>query len=300
MKYDTRKAFPHPVLRKYSSDYVAGEFSVEPEILRTTGSTELEIRIRFNLTNEELNELIQNERAEYVLLVHSPITFLRTAVHSSNSEIKQEFRSGELAGRVSLAPYLAGRVSLAPYLVAKTLLHNFCCDTWHEEYLGTTFDIHSGSTLAVGEPHSVYIDMAEESSVASIFRLDADSSILEDGLWNCDYTSDEDQVTISLSESDYDKTNSVRINASSGDANESLLNGVYFPALVWLLQEMDHLTENGGTHEFSERRWFRSLEAKLEEMNCRKIGTGTERLQDAQKIFEHPFSRLPLDLDVNR
>ena len=286
MRYDPRKAFPYPVLRISSSDYQSGSFDIQPDIHRIANSTELRLEVTFVQDCVELDKLLEQNKAKFALVVSSPITFFRTAICDSNREIVQQFESGKLAGRVTLNPYL----------VATTSIDSFYCDDWHEDYSGMSFNISMGSVLAIGEPHVFHIDIAEESSVASIFRFD-EVQTLEKGLWNCRYSADENQVAICLSTDDYRRVLPVRVDASTGDANENLLNGIYFPALVWLLQELDQLTVNGGADEFTECRWYRSLQQKLEDMKCKSFGKGTERLKDAQKIFEMPFGRFSLESD---
>ena len=169
------------------------------------------------------------------MLVRGPGTFFRKEICSRAFEINEQFENG----------ILAGKVELSPYLVAKKTLENFHCETWHQDYRDMRFRIEQGSVLAVGVPHVCHIDTAEESSVASIFRL-AKNPNLGDGSWNCDYESDQIQVIINMSESDYSRVCAVRINPETGAANEYLLNAVYFPALVWLLERIDQeIVENG-------------------------------------------------------
>ena len=284
MRYDPGKAYPYPVLRTGSSDYRSGEFSIDTQVIRLVGSTNVEIKIEFLLKNQTLEHLVVEKKAELVLLVRSPGTFFRKEICSSAFEINEQFENG----------ILAGKVELSPYLVAKKFLEKFYCETWHQDYRDMRFRIEQGSVLAVGVPHVCHIDTAEESSVASIFRL-AKNPNLGDGSWNCDYESDQTQVIINMSESDYIKVCAVRINPETGSANEYLLNAVYFPALVWLLQRIDQEIVENGKGSFLDCRWFRSLEQKIEDMDCSELGTGSDRLSDAQKIFEFPFCRLQLD-----
>ena len=283
MHYDFRKAYAYPVLRKGSSDYPNDTFSLQLNVERVLKSTEIELRATFEITNKDLICLIEQGKATFSLLVKSPITFFRKVITDTNPEFQYHFERGQLAGNVSFAPFL----------VAKVAIDNFACDSWHKDFSGRGFNIQPGSVLAIGEPYHVHIDLAEESSAASIFRLDEDQE-LKAGLWNCEFNLEEDQVVINLSSSDWNQVNSVRVDAYTGDANEKLLNGLYFPALVWLLQELDNMATKNETSEFAELKWFRSLESKLDDMNCKKLGEGRNRLEDAQKIFEHPFSKLLL------
>ena len=147
----------------------------------------------------------------------------------------------------------------------------------------------------MGESRIFHIDLAEESPPESIFLLQKENS-LEVGQWNCSFDSNQNQVTISISEDDYDHINSIRVD-NKGDANIFLLNAVYFPALVWLLSEMDRISENGDCEDYAECGWFRSIESKLDELNCPKIGSACSRIIDAQKLFESPLKELLHDIE---
>ncbi len=284
MRHDSQKAFPHPVLREGSSDYPNDKFSTKVRVVRTSKSTALKVSAKFHLTNTVLTELVSQQRASFVLFIRSPITFFRTVQKSTDDNVELNFSNGELAGQIILNSYL----------IAATTFSHFRCDSWHEDYSGSTFDIQQGSVLAIGESVSVSVDLAEESSVASIFRLCEDSE-LEDGMWCCDYDSDDNQVTINLSSFDWHRVKRFRINAETGEPNESLLNGLYFPALAWLLQECDQIAGANKATDYVHLMWYRSLDKKLEDVKCKKLGEGTDRLRDAQKILAYPFRNLPLE-----
>lgn len=71
------------------------------------------------------------------------------------------------------------------------------------------------------------------------------------------------------------------------------MNGVYLPALVWVLQEGDRDEES-----HADRRWYRALQAQLERANCSPFGADvTDRLIDAQRLLQLPFRRMPLMAD---
>ena len=285
MKYDIRKAFPYPVLRPGSSDYQSGEFSMESELNREFGSTKIQLKAVFNLINPEQKKLIEEEKAKFALLVSCSSTFYRNVIESKENMVNYCFTKGQLYEKVELCPFV----------VTTKNLNGFKLDVWHEDYSQMSFDLKVGSVLAVGESRIFHIDLAEESPPESIFLLQKDNS-LEVGQWNCSFGSDHDKVTISLSEDDYDHINSIRVD-NKGDANIFLLNSVYFPALVWLLSEMDRFSENGDYEDYAECAWFRSIESKLDELNCSKIGSGCDRIIDAQKIFESPLKELLYDID---
>ena len=285
MKYEPTKVYSHPVLRHGSSD-CEGNFHIETTVEKTA-IAEVEVQIQFILSNSTLEDLIQENRAEFALIVRSPLTFFREAIVGTESNVTKRYANG----------VLFGRLELYPFIFAKQELNNLESDTWHKDYTEMRFDIAAGSVLAVGLPIFYFIDFAEESAVASIFTL-SENSELGAGMWQLIYGEDLEQVTIEMSEGDYARTNQNRKKSSDKEANEVLLNAIYFPALVSLLQEVDQQVSDSGGNNFEDCRWFRSIESKLNKLNCKSLGSvGSDRLLDAQKIFEFPFRNLQLEFD---
>ena len=70
-----------------------------------------------------------------------------------------------------------------------------------------------------------------------------------------------------------------------------LMNGLYLPALVAVLDQVDQ-----DAAEYREScRWFASLDERLEAVQCSPLGSeGSNRLLDAQKVLDSPFPKMPL------
>ena len=73
MKFDSQSAFPYPVLRSDSNDYVGEIFSATYEVSATNDL--IIISVKFNLTCNEILEKIDMGFAVYGLLVTSNETF---------------------------------------------------------------------------------------------------------------------------------------------------------------------------------------------------------------------------------
>ena len=76
MKLDPSKAFPHPVLRGggVSSDYPKAEFEVTINLTRIEGTTRLHLKAEFELSDDDLKQLVSERKAAYVLLIKAPTT----------------------------------------------------------------------------------------------------------------------------------------------------------------------------------------------------------------------------------
>ena len=279
MKFDPSKAWPHPVLRppKYGDDYPQAEFEVEIEVMRVKSSTAVELSIEFELSDPDLTELVKRDLARFSLLVKAPGTHFRRLFQSKRPRITQRFSAGELSGRVEIAPFL----------ICVRALSCFKARGWHPDFAGQTFDLEAGTVLAEDDPRDYWIDTADEAPLGSIFGHKPSSS-LPDGCW--EYELAEDRIWIVMSNADADRYQAARNSANNQPEGQYLMNGLYLPALVAVLNEVDRNSE-----EYESYRWFASLDQRLEAVECPLLGkTNSNRLIDSQKLLESPFPRMPM------
>ena len=279
MKFDPGKAWPHPVLRPSSNDYPHAEFEVEMEVRRVMNSTAVLVRAEFELSDPGLLDLVEDGAARYMLLVKASRTHYRETCDARDPLIERSYRPGELAGRIELTPFLVSTCELAA----------FRSDAWHEDFLGLTFDLPPGAVLASDVSKEYWVDTAEEAPLGAIFGHRSNAN-MADGTWSC--VPDEDFVWIEMSVNDSARFQNARNRANGTPEGYYLINGIYLPALVSLLYEVDRSRE-----EFEERRWFASLDRRLEAVGSPLIGSSAaDRLADAQRVLESPFKKMPLVL----
>ena len=279
MIFDAGKAWPHPVLRsrKYGDDYPTSEFEVDIEATGVQRSTEVEFNVNFELSEPDLLRLVEDGAARYVLLIKAPKAHFRECIGSDNPQIKRTFSAGTLTGKVEISPFL----------ICTQDIPDFRSKGWHSDFAGRTFDISAGSVLAEDEPKHYWMDTAEEGPISSIFELRPRSKH-PDGHW--DYRLDNDRVWIVMSMDDAERLKSARAQLSNRDEGYYLMNRLYLPALLAVLTEADQQKK-----EFEEYRWFASLNQRLEDVDCNRIGAnGANRLVDAQRVLDHPFTKMPM------
>ena len=182
---------------------------------------------------------------------------------------------------------LSGHVEFAPFLICTRELSNFRAEGWHPDFAGRTFDISSGSVLAEDVPKDYWVDTADEAPLGSIFghkpRTDVPS-----GRWELELA--EDRVWIVMSESDTELYTVARNCANNRPEGQYLMNGLYLPALIAVLNEVDRNVE-----DYSEYRWFASLDHRLQAVECRQLGIpNANRWTDAQRILDMPFTKMPI------
>ena len=242
MKFDPGKAWPHPVLRppSFGDDYPHAEFEVEIELKRTQKSTAVEVEASFELSEPSLLELLEQDKAQFALLIRSPQTHTRELLRSDQPSIKHSFPAGALSGRVEFAPFF---VCIQP-------LRGFQARGWHSDFAGHSFNIDAGAVLAEDVSKDYWIDTADEAPLGSIFghKHRAD---LQDGRW--EYELAEDRVWIVMSNLDAQLYQTARQQADNRPEGQYLMNGLYLPALVAVLDDVDRNVE-----EYQNYRWFSS------------------------------------------
>ena len=279
MRFDAGKAWPHPVLRppSYGDDYPHAEFEVDITVERVRGSTAVEVNAAFELSDPDLLQLVADQAARYALLIKASKTHFRDLIPSDGKHINKVFSSGALSGRTEFIPFL----------VCTRDLPAFHADGWHIDFSGRTFDIEAGSVLAEDHPKDYWIDTADEAPFGSIFghKIRED---LTDGRW--DYAIEEDRIWIVMSNNDTKRYTAARSLVNNEPEGQYLMNGLYLPALIAVLNEVD---QNPDAHR--DFRWFSSLDQRLEDAGCRPLGSeGANRLVDAQKVLDQPFLKMPL------
>ena len=279
MKFDPGKAWPHPVLRppSYGDDYPHAEFEVDIEVKRTPKSTAVEVNACFELSEPSLLDLLEQDKAQFGLLIRSSQTHCRQLLQSDQPNIKHSFPAGSLSGRVEFAPFL----------VCIEALTDFQAEGWHSDFAGRKFDIAPGTVLAEDVPKDYWVDTADQAPLGSIFVHKSRSDIT-DGRW--EYELAENHVWIVMSEADSQQYKSAREQVGNLPEGQYLMNGLYLPALIAVLNEVDQNPD-----DYRDYRWFSSLDQRLEEVKCSPLGeNSSNRLIDAQKVLDSPFLRMPL------
>ena len=279
MRFDPGKAWPHPVLRPpdYGDDYPRAEFEVEIEVSRIEDGIAVELLAEFQLSDPDLLKLVDADVARYVLLIRSPKTHFRESVESSPPEIRHRFFAGSLSGRVEFTSFL----------ICTQPLYSFHSTGWHNDFDGRTFDIDVGAVLAEDTPKEYWIDTADNAPIGSLFEQVPDFN-LPDGRWECRL--DGERIQIVLSPADSNRYARARSIANNQPDAQYLMNGLYLPALITVLERADR-----DAISYQEYRWFSSLNDRLESLELQPLGIdAANRLVDAQKLLDSPFPKMPL------
>ncbi len=278
MKWEETKSWPYPVLRPNNDDYQKAAFEVNLELDRLPDTTAVEVDADFALGDADLLGLVESGDAEYLLLVRCSTTHFREEFRSCEPHIRRRFENG----------MLTGRVEIAPFLVACSDLQGFRAERWHPDYDGLSPRFDAGSVLAVDRPSTYWIDSADEQPVTSMFRI-AEGNV-PSGQWRCRPL--EEHVALELSGPDVERLKEARSRFGNTKDLWHIINGVYLPALIWLLCEADRSSDDG---DYQDMRWYSALDSALERNECKPLGANdADRVADAQTLLDNPFVEMPV------
>ena len=250
MRLDPLKAYPYPVLREGSDDYIEGAFqaAIMPEIVGTKDGTILKISGSFQLSIEPLKTLISKGKAKYALTVDCRDTFTREYLEFSESSFEWEFAPGSLEGEFILSPCV----------VAKEPINKFKCDDIHEDFGSGPFKFSPGNILAQAEDQIHHISREFFKPVTSIFTFSQDEKV-PDHSFAIELSGD--KIAVLLCKSFRDLVLKAR---SQKKYLPVVFSSIYFPALVRVLSS---LNEPDSEETYQGKIWYEVVMNQLQAKN---------------------------------
>lgn len=268
------KLFPHPVLSCSSDDFVDSSFDFKLEA--ANGINEIILTADFDLENEELQLLIDENKAEFLIHIECSYTFFRTTFRTSNDHIVKKIPEKSLDGKVSVCAFIIARENLFNYTNSK----------FNSDYMGLKFDLKRGSILAIGKQYNLNItkDIEDLVKIPSIFTIckSADSS---DKLMKISI--DGDKIAISLCESDFEN---YKLMSNIFQFLPVFHSMIILPSLIYTFD----ILSKEDLADYETRRWYVSIEKMLEK---RGIELNHDTLDEipsyelAQKLLDLPLNK---------
>lgn len=267
MKFDRNKAFPYPVLRPHSDDYLDVEFQTTVELV--VAKDKVTAKISYAISSEDILREIENGNAEYVSVVSCRDTYYRRVLASQKQVLESEFDTG----------LLRGEVRVDPYVMVKKAIPSFACADINPEFGSSTFAFAPGDVLAQDESQVFYIDRDLFKPVTSIFDLVKNDN-LGAGEWHIGF--DQDHVQIEVSAQMKEAIDDAR---NSNTNRIVLLNSVYFAAVMQAVQKL-----KDGSDAFEDRKWAQVIQRQAH--NHSLDISAHDSYIVAERLMQYPLSLL--------
>jgi hypothetical protein len=265
MKFDRSKAFPYPVLRPYSDDYLDVEFQALAEF--TIDDNEICIACSYITSAEELECQIGLGNACFVSVISCRETYFRQVIKSNTH-----------SAALTLNPdALRGEVLIESYIVATKIINGFSSKYINAEFGKESFDFSPGHVLAQEEAQAIYVGRDLYKPISSVFELVKNES-LQYAEWRVSL--DQEHVQIEVSKAMKEAIDSAR---NSAAAKSILINSIYFSAVVHVLQELRE-------HGEREYKWSKVITRQLHNHHLNIETTHAYIL--AQRLMKLPLGHL--------
>lgn len=272
---------PYPILNDLGDDYIDSSFRVEYEV--KTQFREIYGKLSFELNNVEIQKLISEEKAEFLVHVECPSTCYREVFFSLEPEI--EFKLD--------AEFLSKVIEIRSFIVLKEDVLGFSSKKFHPDYDGQIFDLQAHQIIAIGTAKNFDIqkddsDLATFPSVIQIVKMND----INRGSLSVD-TDDNNYILVGLSKNVYEQY------AQLGKTifKTTAFSLVLLPALMIVIQRM-HI--NKDDPDMNSRHWFQVINSLLLKngFNIDDIMIDDNSLLTVcQAIFSDPIARSFKELD---
>ena len=158
----TNRLFAYPVLSDEKDDYKDSYFNVNYEhTMQGVNSLKLSFDISMNCC--DLEQLIMDGKADYVIHLECLTTAYREVLHSVSKHIEHIIPIGRINGTFDAVAFV----------ILKKNITDFFCSDWVDDFSDTTFNLFAGSILAYQNLRSLDItkDYEEFTNAGSIFSI---------------------------------------------------------------------------------------------------------------------------------
>lgn len=271
--------YTYPVLSEDTDDYVNSVFEVN-FTYQNKGVAALEISADVKLENKELENLIQQKKADIYLHVECSLTSFRKLYKLNNNSLN--------VIDIDIKK-INGKIELLALVISLTDINEFSSVNFNEDYENRRFPISKGSILAFKNIGYITISksMQEFKKVESIFRITKLNSE-EDTPFSVFL--EEDKIKIGLPPAQHQ----FYIGKSNDPKYQSVFNSLLvLPALIYTFEQ---LSTEGGLDMYQDKEWCVALENNFERLGMNlsdeieKIESGEiSSVELAQRIMEYPI-----------
>ena len=270
------KLYPYPVLWNKNDDYkMPSEFSAEIKTEENFKNTKL--KIKFFLKDKEIEKLIKENKAEYVIHIEAPSTYFRELISTRETEITYELKDRDILGKLEINFFI----------LAKQDIRGYRNDNFNEDYSSEAFNLKKGNIIAIADGYRFDIEKNDDElgKISSIFSICKKETVEQTGMTvDMSY----EKIRIGLNITDYVNYSQLSQNPNKVDSVNSI---IIFPALIYIFEQLKKdFTET----DYTEYKWFRALENIFkkngQELN-KELLENEISIDLAQRVLNYPIER---------
>ena len=270
------RLYPYPVLWDKNDDYKKpSKFLAEVEAKENFKN--IKLKINFLLKDKEIEKLIKENKAEYVIHIEAPSTYFRELISTRETEINYDLKDNDILGRLQMSFFILAKEDILDYKNS-----NF-----NEDYSGESFNLKKGNIIAIADSYRFDIEKNDDNleKVSSIFSICQKETVEQTGM-TVDMNSE--KIRIALNKTDYINYHQLSQNSN----NINIINSIIiFPALIFIFEQ---LKKDFDENDFVDYKWFRALRKIFEKNNQslnKDLLENELSIDLAQKILNYPIER---------
>lgn len=270
------KLYPYPVLWDKNDDYKKpSKFSVEVDPKEDFKN--IKLKINFLLKDKEIEKLIKENKAEYVVHIEGTSTYFREIISTKETEINYVLKDRDILGRLQVNFFI----------LAKQDIKDYRNDNFNEDYSSETFNLKKGNIIAIADGYRFDIEKNDDElgKISSIFSICKKETVEQIGMTiDMDY----EKIRIGLNITDYVNYSQLSQNPNKVDSANSV---IIFPALIYIFEQ---LKKDFNETDYTEYKWFRALE-NIFKKNGEELNKGLLEneisIDLAQRVLNYPIER---------
>ena len=268
MKYDEYKAFPYPVLRPNSDDYLDCDFQTTVNF--STEKQTILVDVSFAISSSDILKQVELGDAEFVAMVSCRDTYFQHMIRTNERKTQASFAMGDLKGAVVVNPYV----------IVKNQIKNYTSPDINPEFDIEAFIFNEGDVLAQDQAEFFYFDQESFKPITSLFDFVYRDN-QPDGEWGIDFDSDHIQIVLSK------KTKETIDNARASNFKNKviLMNSIYFSAVMQAVQKIQHPDK-----AYEDKKWAKVFEKNAHNKNCNLENDDAYVI--AQTLLQYPLKRM--------
>ena len=270
------RLYPYPVLWDKNDDYKKpSKFLAEVEAKENFKN--IKLKINFLLKDKEIERLIKENKAEYVVHIEATSTYFRELISTREAEINYDLKDNDILGRLQMSFFILAKEDILDYKNS-----NF-----NEDYSGESFNLKKGNIIAIADSYRFDIEKNDDNleKVSSIFSICQKETVEQTGM-TVDMNSE--KIRIALNKTDYINYHQLSQNSN----NINIINSIIiFPALIFIFEQ---LKKDFDENDFVDYKWFRALRKIFEKNNQslnKDLLENELSIDLAQKILNYPIER---------